>query len=204
MTLSEGDSIDSITHGLAVVPGKVRRLATNPLPTMTMTWLLHYIFFIPGLAAKLSNHEEEQGILSAQVITLNSQMARVSWSLSQTQRNRAVEIVYSPAGASYFIVQPVLNPVTDFCILENLLPFTEYELVVRTINNTLDMTMVDRNTFKQSPIMHFSTAVVTDGHSPLHHAPELNLVEVVLVIFMLLLWLVVIKIFLQRWGKISI
>jgi hypothetical protein len=55
-------------------------------------------------------------------------------------------------------VQPVLNPVPDFCILENLLPFTEYELVVRTINNALDMTMVNRNTFKQSPIMHFSTA----------------------------------------------
>ena len=60
--------------------------------------------------------------------------------------------------SSYFIVQPVLNPVSEFYVLENLLPFTEYELVVRTINNTLDMEKVNENTFRQSSILHLNTA----------------------------------------------
>ena len=47
----------------------------------------------------------------------------------------------------------------------------------------------------------FDCLVVLDGNSPVQHTSALNLVEVVLVILMLLLWVVVIRIFLQRWGK---
>lgn len=139
--------------------------------------------------------------LSAQVNTLDSQTARVSWTLDPRERNRAVEIVYSPAGASYFIVQPVLNPVSQFQLLENLLPFTEYQLVVRTINSSFNIDNVNENIFKHSSALYFNTAIVTDGNSPIQHASALNLVEVALVILMLLLWVVVIRIFLQRWGK---
>ena len=50
-------------------------------------------------------------------------------------------------------------------------------------------------------ITFFGHSDVSTDNFPLHKAPKLDLVEVVLVIFMLLLWSVVIKIFLLRWGR---
>ena len=45
------------------------------------------------------NTDKKEGIFSAQVKTLDDQTARISWTMSPVDRNRAVEIVYSPVGA---------------------------------------------------------------------------------------------------------
>ena len=50
-----------------------------------------------------------------------------------------------------------------------------------------------------SDLSHF--LVVLERNYPVQQGTALNLVEAVLVILMLLLWVVVIRIFLQRWGK---
>jgi len=172
------------------------------LPSMLMLFLLLFC------TSRLLHSAPVQGAvtispwgpihLTAQVITLDSQTAKVSWTLNLVERNQAVEIVYSPTQASYFIVQPVLNPVSQFHILENLIPLTEYQVVVRTINSTLDIDM-----FKQSSTLYFNTGIVLERNYPVQQGTALNLVEVVLVILMLLLWVVVIRIFLQRWDKLS-
>ena len=51
---------------------------------------------------------------------------------------------------SYYIVQPVTNPVASSTVLENLLPFTSYQLVIRTSNATKNYFQTDTICFATS------------------------------------------------------
>ena len=51
---------------------------------------------------------------------------------------------------SYYIVLPIVNPAAESAMLENLLPFTSYQLVIKTANIT--------KTFLQTDTIYFSTS----------------------------------------------
>ena len=51
---------------------------------------------------------------------------------------------------SYYIVLPITNPAAETAMLENLLPFTSYQLVIRTTNTS--------KLFLQTETIYFSTS----------------------------------------------
>ena len=51
---------------------------------------------------------------------------------------------------SYYIVLPITNPAAESAMLENLLPFTSYQLVIRTTNTS--------KLFLQTETIYFSTS----------------------------------------------
>ena len=74
--------------------------------------------------------------LRVQVNVIKPDTVLVNWTVSQqvVQDQVHLQIVYSPVTVSYYIVHPILNPATEFVYLENLQPFTSYQLVMRTAN----------------------------------------------------------------------
>ena len=63
---------------------------------------------------------------------------------------------------SYYIVQPIPNPAAESAMLENLLPFTSYQLVIRTTNTS--------ETLLQTDTIYFSTSgdvavIITDDNN---------------------------------------
>ena len=74
--------------------------------------------------------------LRVQVNVIKPDTVLVNWTVSQqvVQDQVQLQIVYSPVTVSYYIVHPILNPATEFVYLENLQPFTSYQLVMRTAN----------------------------------------------------------------------
>ena len=65
--------------------------------------------------------------------------------------------VYNPVQASYYIVHPVLNPATEFIYLDNLQPYTSYQLVMRTANLS--------TVFLHTDTKYFSTSGRVESHS---------------------------------------
>ena len=76
----------------------------------------------------------------------------VNWTLAQhlLQLQLQLQIVYNPVQASYYIVHPILNPATEFVYLDNLQPYTSYQLVMRTANFSSVFLHTDTNYFSTS------------------------------------------------------
>ena len=93
-----------------------------------------------------------------QVNVIKPDTVLVNWTLAGhlLQHQLQLQIVYNPVQANYYIVRPVLNPATEFVYLENLQPFTSYQLVMRTANLSGVFLHTDTN--------YFSTSG-TDSHS---------------------------------------
>lgn len=127
--------------------------------------------------------------MTCQVTVLDLETVAVNWSVT----NQGVEIVFGPVGVSYYIVQPVLNPLTTSAMLENLVPFTSYQLVVRT-------PISSANILKTNTVYFNTSASQTEADAYLRRSFKLQ--EFFLILFVLILWVVVVSIFFQRWGKI--
>jgi len=158
-----------------------------------------------GNETSVSSSIDEVKHLNVMVDILDSQTAKVSWIMADTQRHllTSLEIIYSPLQASYWTVQPVSSPAVASVMLENLMMYTDYQLVVRaklTLIHNKEMVMEAWTL--SSDTIYFSTASAIKF-------PEDNITgsmtngEVVMIGFILLLWLYVIRIFLQKWDKIS-
>jgi len=128
--------------------------------------------------------------LTCQVTPQDLETVLVTWSGTH---HGPVEIVFGPLGVSYYIVHPVVNPLTTSTTLENLLPFTSYQLLVRS--TTLSSTIL------QSDTVYFNTSDFLSPGDPLL-GRNYKVQEVFLILFVLVLWVVVLCIFFQRWGKI--
>ena len=83
----------------------------------------------------------------------------VNWTLAQelVKLELQLQIVYNPVQASYYIVHPVLNPATEFVYLDNLQPYTSYQLVMRTSNIS--------TVFLHTDTKYFSTSGTVQSHS---------------------------------------
>ena len=110
---------------------------------------------------------------------------------------------------SYFIVLPIVNPATESAMLENLLPYTSYQLVIRTTNTSKSFLQTDTIYFstsgkitllKKNIQQYFSVVTAFSGGAFLGGQDFKN-DEILLVFFILGLWGVVLSIFFQRWGK---
>lgn len=136
--------------------------------------------------------------IKGQVTVLDPSTARVNWSVSDPELARSsLEIVYSPRDTSYYTVQPVTNPTSETSLLEHLLPFTEYQLIIRTDNSNKTAVLA------QTATIYFSTAVTGLKSPPFFHSKvPVKSEEVLLVLFVLFLWGIVLGLFFQRWGKI--
>jgi len=134
-------------------------------------------------------------IVSAQVDVVDRETAVVHWVVQEQSFRVKLEIVYSPVESSYYIVMPITNPTSTFAMLENLRPFTQYRLIIRTNNYT--------NNYFQSEALSFSTSVVTlfEENSKLKPVSFENS-DLILVLAILIIWGVVVSLFFQRWGKI--
>lgn len=133
--------------------------------------------------------------LKGQVTVLDLETVMVNWTVAEKEFKFGLEILYSPVRSSYYIVQPILNPAAETVMLEKLLPFTSYQMIIRTTNTT--------KTFLQTKTIYFSTSVVTAFEStkllrPARYKNE----EIMLVFGILFIWGVVLSLFFQRWGKI--
>ena len=87
-----------------------------------------------------------------QVNVIKPDTVLVNWTLAQhlLQLQLQLQIVYNPVQANYYIVHPVLNPATEFVYLENLQPYTSYQLVMRTANLSSVFLHTDTNYFSTS------------------------------------------------------
>lgn len=134
-------------------------------------------------------------LLSARVDVVDSETAVVHWVLREQSYRVNLEIVYSPVETSYYIVMPIANPISSFVTLENLQPFTQYQLIIRTTNYS--------NNYFQSEALRFSTSVVTLFEENSQIKPvSFDNIDLILVLAMLIIWGVVVSLFFQRWGKI--
>jgi len=150
----------------------------------------------------IENLKDVRMSVDVQVVTFTKVL--VNWTLGlghHQYRQPHLEIIYSPVVASYYVVHPIVNPASEFVILENLQPRTNYQLMMRTANKT--------NFYLQTDIVYFSTSVsstVPAGGQFLDPTAtvtiDLKHEELFLVIFILFLWAVVLRLFFQRWGKI--
>ena len=90
--------------------------------------------------------------LSVQVNVIKQDTVLVNWTVDHQleQPQLQLQIVYSPVQVSYYIVHPILNPATEFVLLENLQPFTSYQLRMRSSNMT--------SLYLQTDTVYFSTS----------------------------------------------
>ena len=104
--------------------------------------------------------------LTCQVVVLDQETVLVNWTVRHDQLVLGLEIVYSPVLSrqdqpftgfilntflcSYYVVLPITNPATEAAMLENLLSFTSYQLVIRTTNTS--------KLFIQTETLYFSTS----------------------------------------------
>ena len=90
--------------------------------------------------------------LSVQVNVIKPDTVLVNWTVDHLveQQQLQLQIVYSPVQVSYYIVHPILNPATEFVLLENLQPYTSYQLRIRSSNLT--------SLYLQTDTVYFSTS----------------------------------------------
>ena len=110
-----------------------------------------------------------------QVNVIKPDTVLVNWTLGQhlLHHQLQLQIVYNPVQASYYIVHPVLNPATEFVYLENLQPFTSYQLVMRTANLSSVFLTTETNYFSTSGI-----SCELSSRSGLFKAAYLNQIKV--------------------------
>jgi len=171
------------------------RNKTNKQSFATCFCAWAFLLWKTFLFQTVSCHPPSSGSLTGQVTVLDQETVAVNWTVHHDQQVLGLEIVYSPVRSSYYIVLPITNPATETAMLENLLHFTSYQVVIRTNNNT--------KFFIQSNTIYFSTSVITSfSRGSLLGGQDFKNDEVLLVFFILFLWGVVLSIFFQRWGKI--
>ena len=164
--------------------------------------------------------------LACAVTVLDTETVRVSWTGGDPGLlDRGLEIVFGPVGVrwdilacslynififSYYVVQPIQNPLTSSVTLENILPFTPYQLVMRTTissearlqADTVYFTTSGGDIFWISQFLLDLSAFITDDEAALQR--DLQIQESLLILFVLLLWVVVVGLFFQRWGNIRV
>ena len=107
-----------------------------------------------------------------------------------------VEIVFSPANTVSYSVLPVANPLDRSAMLTHLLPFTPYQVMVRmVVTNVTHLTRVSSDT------VSFTTSVSLQQQLQQRKLVLGDTRDAVIVIFILVIWMVVILLFLHRWGR---
>jgi len=163
--------------------------------TMEHLLLLFLPLFSRSLYCKALHSPHISDLISAEVQVLDHETAVVNWIMGPKKFQTNFEIVYSPAQSSYYIVHPIFNPAATSTMLENLLPFTQYHLIIRTSNTT--------NHYFQTETIHFTTSVVTlFGDQTMVRPVSYANSDLILVLTILIIWGVVVSLFFQRWGKI--
>ena len=107
-----------------------------------------------------------------------------------------VEIVFSPTNTVSYSVLPVANPLDRSAMLTHLLPFTPYQVMVRmVVTNVTHLTRVSSDT------VSFTTSVSLQQQLQQRKLVLGDTRDAVIVIFILVIWMVVILLFLHRWGR---
>ena len=107
-----------------------------------------------------------------------------------------VEIIYSPSNTISYTVLPVTNPLVRSVMLPHLMPFTQYQVMVRMMaTNMTHLTRITSNT------VIFTTSVSLQQQLQQQKLVLGDTRDALIVIFILVIWMVVILLFLHRWGR---
>ena len=96
--------------------------------------------------------------------------------------------------AASYNVMPIMNPLTKSARLVDLRPFTTYQIMIkmrRTVNGSVEMITSQSQSF---------TTTISLEEQLAQNVLRADTKDVIIVIFIMIMWIVVIFLFLHRWG----